>query len=43
MGVGVALLIPHWAIGLVLILTAVGLTWGERLWLCEPLTTEDSK
>ena len=43
MGAGVALLYPHEAVGLVLILTAVGLTWGERLWLCNPLPIEDSK
>ena len=43
MGAGAALLYPHWAVGLVLILTAVGLTWGERLWLCDPLPTEDPK
>ena len=43
LGAGVVLLFTQWAVGLLLISIAVGLTWGERLWLCDPPTPKDSK
>lgn len=42
LGVGVTLLFTCWVVGLVLISIAVGLTWGERVWLNEP-PAEDQK